>query len=182
MIPAGYMAKRIMRAPSDWFKTERVVDIYSVSGDMSDDFADYIEFWKHNGYWFFDSPQAIVDLARDKSIDLDGTKLFFYEVYEFEFDEGQWNEFRREPSFKTDVLVPVQKSLEGFDVVTFTARTSAEHSPLSCNGLASEIETNAHCLLASAERAKELLEAGAFKDGEPGPHRIFAVYSVPEWS
>ena len=88
MIPAGYMAKRIMSAPSDWFKTERVVDIYSVSGDMSDDFADYIEFWKHNGYWFFDSPQAIVDLARDKSIDLDGTKFFFYEVYEFEFDEG----------------------------------------------------------------------------------------------
>jgi len=181
MIPAGYMSKRIMDARADWLKTERVTDIYSVSGHMSEDFADYINFWKHNGYWFFDSPQVIADVARDNSIDLSGTKLLFYEVYEFEFDEGQWKEFQPEPSFKTDVVVPTEKTLEGFDVVTFSARTSAECSPLSCCALASEVETNAHCLLVSFERAKELLEAGSFTNTEPGPYRILAVYSVLQW-
>jgi hypothetical protein len=24
-----------------------------------------INFWKHNGFWFFDSPQFIIDIARE---------------------------------------------------------------------------------------------------------------------
>lgn len=68
--------------------------------------------------------------------------------------------------------------LEGYDVVTFVAQTAPECSPLSCNSLASEIETNSRCLLQSVEQAQELLENGTFDDSEPGPYRIFAVYSV----
>ena len=85
---------------------------------------------------------------------------------------------RPEPSFTTDVRVPAEKSLEGYDVVTFSMGTTAECSPLSCNSLALEVETNEHCLLPSFERAKELLERGAFRNSEPGPYRVFAVHSV----
>ena len=53
MTPVGYMAKHIASRP-DWLKANEVEDIYSVSNCVSDDFADYINFWKHNGYWFFD--------------------------------------------------------------------------------------------------------------------------------
>ena len=35
--------------------------------------------WMHNGYWLFDSHAAIIDIARDKKIDLAETVLFFYE-------------------------------------------------------------------------------------------------------
>jgi hypothetical protein len=73
---------------------------------------------------------------------------------------------------------PGAKVLEGYDVVTFSAGTNPECSPLSCNGLAAEVETNQHCLLTSLEQARDLLEQGQFKDSEPGPYRIFAVYSV----
>ena len=69
-------------------------------------------------------------------------------------------------------------TLEGYDVVTFSARTSAECSPLSCNVLAAEMETNEHCLLPSFERAAQLLEEGRFTNAEPGPYRVFAVHSV----
>ena len=58
MIPAGYMAKRVQNRPNG-FENTGIVDIYSVSGCISKNFADYIKFWKHNGYWFFDSPQII---------------------------------------------------------------------------------------------------------------------------
>lgn len=88
---------------------------------------------------------------------------------------------KAEPSFKTEVVPPPAKVLEGYDVVTFSAGTRAECSPLSCNGLAADIEVNRHCLLASFERAKQLLEEGRFKNTEPGPYRVFAVYST-EWS
>lgn len=181
MIPAGYMAKRICRRP-DWLKAERVNDIYSVSSCVSSDFADYINFWKHNGYWLFDCPEAILDLAIERNLDLEGTLLFYYEIYEFEFDQDHhsWTSVSAEPAFGIDVTQPLEKQLEGYDVVTFWVRSSPECSPLSCNSFASEVETNEHCLLSSLEEAKQLLEAGKFKDGEPGPYRIFAVYSV-DW-
>ena len=181
MIPVGYMAKRVAPRP-DWIEAERVKDIYSVSGCVSNHFADYISYWKHNGYWFFDTPQGISKLAQDHGIDLIGTRLFYYEAYEREFDDdlAQWVDSSPEPSFRTDVLPPSVRVLEGYDVVTFFARTSAECSPLSCNALASEVQTNQHCLLPSLERARQLLEEGKFKNTEPGPYRVFAVYST-EW-
>ena len=182
MVPVGYMAKHVVSRP-DWLEAERVTDIYSVSNCISPNFADYIDYWMHNGYWFFDSPQVLSELADQNSLDLEGTRLFFYEVYERELhgDTGQWEDFKPEPSLETRVLIiPGAKQLEGYDVVTFYARTTPECSPLSCNALATEVETNQHCLLPSLERAMELLEEGTFQDTEPGPYRIFAVYST-EW-
>ena len=41
MKPAGYMAKRVAKKPEGWLG-ERVVDVYSVSGCISKDFADYV--------------------------------------------------------------------------------------------------------------------------------------------
>jgi hypothetical protein len=181
MIPAGYMAKHIASRPK-WLKAEHVADIYSVSNCVSKDFGDYINYWRHNGFWFFDSPEIIQAVAREHSLVLTDTRLFYYEVYEQEFDgdEKTWKSFAPEASFTTQVVEPETKILEGFDVVTFYTHTSAECSPLSCNSMASEIETNAHCLLSYFQQAKEMLEQGRFTNSEPGPYRIFAVYSV-QW-
>ena len=181
MIPAGYMAKHVVARP-DWLKANRVIDVYSVSNCVSDDFADYINYWKHNGYWLFNSPEAIRGFAAEHALDLMDTRLFYYELHEFEYeeDEKSWKQFGPESSFETHVSQPDAKTLEGYDVVTFYAHTSPECSPLSCNSLATEIETNKHCLLPSFDRAKELLEEGKFGNSEPGPYRIFSVYSV-QW-
>jgi hypothetical protein len=179
MIPVGYLAKRVSKK-TDWLKAPHVVDIYSVSGCISEDFADYINYWKHNGYWLFDSPEIIKNVSRENSIQLEGTALFYYEAYEKEFDGESWHLYAPEPSFPTNVVLPSAKHLEGFDVVTFYARTSPECSPLSCNSLAENLRTNAHCLFTSFDEAEMYIKNGAFNDCEPGPRRIFAVYSV-EW-
>lgn len=177
MIPAGYMAKRVVARP-DWLPAKHVSSIYSVSGCVAENFADYINFWKHNGYWLFNSADAITEVAQENNIDLSGTVLFFYEVYELQFNSGEWTPFEPEPSFGTNVSLPEAKVLEGYDVVTFYAQTSPECSPLSCNSLAAEVETNTRCLLQSFEQARALLENATFSNSEPGPYRIFAVYSV----
>jgi hypothetical protein len=106
--------------------------------------------------------------------------LFYYEVYESEFyeDEKVWSEFDPEESFETNVVRPNTAKLEGFDVVSFSSGNSPECSPLSCNSLADAIPVNQHCLFTSFTEAKEALEAGKFTACEPGPYRIFAVYSV----
>jgi hypothetical protein len=177
MIPAGYMAKRVAERP-DWLAAERVTRVYSVSRCVSEDFTNYIPFWKHNGYWLFDSPEIIIEVASEHDIDLADAVLFYYEVYDQQFDFRGWARFDPEASFGTHVRVPDAKVLEGYDVVTFSVQTSPECSPLSCNSLAVEIETNAHCLLQSFDEARTLVESGRFDDSEPGPYRIFAVYSV----
>src|SRR5689334_6602895 len=106
MIPAGYMAKRIMNRPKG-FENTSIVDIYSVSSCISEDFTDYTELWKHNGYWFFNSPQIIQEIAKEHAISLTGTKLFYYEMYNLEFHENnEWKSFEPEASFTTDIEKP----------------------------------------------------------------------------
>lgn len=179
MIPAGYMAKRVVSQP-DWLQANGVEDVYSVSGCTSKDFADYIRFRKHNGYWFFDTPDVIVQVAKKQSIDLAGTTMFYYEVYEQEFDDvkEQWCPYEREESFTTYVRLPDQKILARFDVVSITPRNSPECSPLSGNSLADEIQITSHCLIPDFDTTKRLVETGGFNDSEPSPYRIFAVYTL----
>lgn len=184
MIPVGYMAKRVVARP-EWLHAERVADIYSFSNCVSKAFADYLEFpcWRNNGWWFFDSPDVIRQVAQENSVNLTDTRLFFYEEYELHFDcddEEPWTAFEPYASFKTEVVLPKTKTLEGFDVATCWGSAGPECSPLSCNSLAAGIETNKHCLLESFDRAKQLLKEGAFKKGEPGPYRIIAVYTT-DW-
>jgi hypothetical protein len=52
MIPIGYMAKRIC-VPPPALGLSGIVDIYSVNDCVNDNFADYVNYWRHNGYWFF---------------------------------------------------------------------------------------------------------------------------------
>jgi hypothetical protein len=178
MMPVGYMAKRILNRPERFENTD-ILDIYSVSGCMSKNFADYIQFWKHNGYWFFDSPRIIQQIAKEDPVDLNETKLFYYEVFPLEFhDNNEWKPFEPEASFTTDIEVPDPKNFEGYDIVTFSQRNSAECSPLSCNLLANDIPVNKHCLLPDFDNAYQLLRDGKLQHSEPGPYRIFAVYSI----
>ena len=178
MIPVGYMAKRVAPRP-EWLKAPQVQDIYSVSNCVSKDFMDYIKFWRHNGYWLFDRPQIIQELARQNSIDLKDLTFFYYEAYEKEFDDEQRQWLSFEPSdFLTEILRPRKKEFQGYDVVSFSVGTNPECSPLSCNHLAIEIKTNSHCLFNSFEEAKGDLELGRFDHSEPGPFRIFAVYTI----
>ena len=179
MIPVGYLAKRTCNKP-EGFNMPQIADVFSVSDDVNDNFADYINFWPQNGYWLFDSPEGIRRGGSENAIPLEGTKLFYYEAYEMEFTGEEWRPFFQEPSISTNVMLPSKKTLEGFDVVTFYAGNSPECSPLSCNGLADTIPTNQHCLIESFEDAKAALDGGEFNNSEPGPYRIFAVYSV-DW-
>ncbi len=166
MIPVGYMYKVVSGKP-DWLKASQIEDIYSVSSCVSEDFCDWVNYWKHNGYWFFDSPLLIHEIANENSIDLDNLTLFYYEMYEKQWDyDDNWIDFSPEEYFSTNVVVPAFKVSLGFDIVTYTNNTSAECSPLSCNHMAEEIETNEHCLLETFKSAVDLIEQQKFSQCE----------------
>lgn len=177
MVPAGYMYKRVAPAPPGMGP---VLDVHSVSGCISQCFADYVPYWRHNGHWLFDSPEIIHALAVDNAIDLFGLTLFYYEVFGLQYDSASHRglPFGAEPSLPTHVQIPRATQLEGYDVVTFSAQTSPECSPLSCNSLAPNLLVNQHCLFASFEGAKRSIDEGVFDHAEPGPFRVFAVHTV----
>ena len=83
MIPVGYMAKRVCKKP-DWLKAPQVTDIFSVSGHVSKDFADYVDYWKHNGYFFLTRQKPSKPLPEK-------TRLTFWERH-FSFTKRmKWN-------------------------------------------------------------------------------------------
>jgi hypothetical protein len=176
MIPMGYMAKRTECCPG-WPRPPQVL-----CPNVNDDFADYGNYWKHNCWWFCDSPDVIQSVAREKSIDLQGTKLFYYEAHELERSDGAWQPYSPGPVWpiQPHVIAPPLKHLEGFDVVTVWEENSSEPdtSPLASAGLANELKTNSHCLFETFEEAYTAVNNGKFDGCEPGALRIFAVYSV----
>lgn len=134
MIPVGYMYKFVAALPST-VAAKNVVDLYSVGacgGSSSRYFDDdYINYWKHNGYWFFNSPDVMEEIARENRIDLSTMTLFYYEVYEYEFDQSeaghiQQAHFDCNQSFPTEVVIPNEKMLVGYDVTEFVCRNSPE--------------------------------------------------------
>ncbi|MBC8000678.1 MAG: hypothetical protein IAF58_22200 [Leptolyngbya sp.] len=184
------MYKRVAAPPADL--PSHVKTIYSVgncgSPGNSDNFNDYIQFWSHNGYWFFNSPQEMNVLASENGIDLTGMTLFYYEAYELEFDFtgeeahdfGTWSSFESVLDWKTEVDIPQKKQFVGFDVVEFVCRNSPECSLLSCSNVAAKsvAPVNSSCLYDTFAEAKNSVVSGIFHDVEPGPYRIFKVYLV----
>jgi hypothetical protein len=179
MIPVGYMYKKVVSRPN-WIQSDLVDDIYSVSGCISEDFCDYINYWKHNGFWFFNAPIIMEQIAQKVGLNTSTMYLFYYEILEEEFNENskKWSKFKPESSFPTSVERPLNIRIEGYDVTTFSLGNRAECSPLSCNGLAEKLPVNRHCLFDSFDTAKQFLEAGRFDNSEAGPFRIIAVYRV----
>ena len=116
-------------------------------------------------------------IAESEGIDLQGMTVFYYEAEERQFDGEEWLPIEPEADYETHVRVPLKKTMEGFDIVTFCDGPNS-HSPLSCNSIAAEVATNEHCLLASKEEAEASLTGQMFADGEPGPYRIYAIYSA----
>ncbi len=180
MIPLGYMLKTIASPAPEWIGAPYIGAVHSVSNCVSPDFGDYVPLWQHNGWWLFDTP----DKARSAAASvgkLDALSLFYYEAFHRQFDDASasWRAFEPD-DFHTRVVPPTASALSGFDVVTFSAGTSPECSPLSCNALASSVQVNQLCLFDSLEEACVALESEAFHDTEPGPYRIIAVYTVED--
>ena len=179
MIAAGYLYKKVESIPH-WLKAEGVLDIYSVSNCVSNDFCDYINYWKHNGFWLFDNLKIMEDIASENGLSLNGMMSFYYRVHPFQWVSNKrgWELFEPESWFNTEVIEPTASNLEGFDIVTYSAQSSAECSPLSCNGLAQTIHVNDHCLLDTFENAKKVIDSSMLKEAEPGPYRIFEAHTL----
>jgi hypothetical protein len=190
MIPGGYLLKRTVPPPG-WLQpqTDHVVEVCSVADCVNDNIADPQDTWNHNGFGLANDPEMLFDTARQSGIDLSGARMFYYAVHEMElpsdgwtFDPRLWQEVSRAASSSVpdDVAVLDDETdhiLLGYDVVVFG--DFLEHSPLSCNSIATELPVNRHCLFDTFETAKSAIDTGKFGKGcEEGIYKIFSVYEL----
>ena len=94
---------------------------------------------------------------------------------QFDADLDSWTDYNPDVAFPTNVATPSDRTVIGFDIVTYSMQNSPECSPLSCNHLATDVRVNKHCLIESLDYAIDRLEQGVFNDSEPGPYRIIEV-------
>ncbi len=132
----------------------------------------WIDAWRHNDRWTFDTPElAWSVVSEDNREDFD---LYAYRQFAVEFREGIPSPLELP---KLDVI-PLDEKFEklGFDVVSSSTGNDFECSPLSCNGMASEVQTNQHCLLETLESAFEFARGCEGHGCEPGPYYVIEVF------
>jgi hypothetical protein len=179
----GYFVKPAV-ARSAWLKAAQVEEICTVSDCMATVTWDWINEWRHNAEWLFDTPSlawsVVPELERARC------RLFAYPMFPVRFCQGVPKPYSFPERMEAETMGfaprPIDASFErlGFDLVSRTAGNEFEHSPLSCNGLAEEIPTNRCCLLDTAEEAFALAPTldppGKPMRGEPGPYFIVEVW------
>jgi len=168
----GYFPKRTRQRP-DWLEAAGVDEVCSVSTCVSSGPGDWIQRWRHNALWVYDSPalawSVVPESARGEF------DLYAYRMYPVEWAAGARRPLAMPP---LPGLEPLDASFArlGHDVVSRSAGTSFECSPLSCNSMAREHPVNRHCLIEDAATAFRL--AGEFESGsgEPGPYCVIEVW------
>tara|TARA_B100001179_G_scaffold34249_1_gene21352 strand:- start:590 stop:1165 length:576 start_codon:yes stop_codon:yes gene_type:complete len=189
MLAAGYLLKRTA-PPSGWLDhgTRHIRDVASVADCVNDNVVDVQAAWQHNSFGLANTPETLEASVADRGLDAEGAVLFYYTAYEYElvsdgwtFDASAWR--ARTPARSASVADAVEPPSEGettllgFDVVVF--EDHLDHSPLSCNSVASELAVNEHCLIGDLDGAVRAIDTGAFGGGcEPGVYTVFAVYRV----
>ena len=170
----GYFARPTMKK-ADWPNSNRVEEIASASTCMSGCDWDWINEWRHNDLWVFDSPDLAMGVVpEDKRASCD---LYAYRMFPIRYVEGRAEEFIIPPVEP----IPLDASFEmlGFDIVSRYCGNCFECSPLSCNGLAEVVPTNRYCLLERLEDALCLAptwEADGKTRPEPGPYYIVEIW------
>ncbi|HEV7279758.1 MAG TPA: hypothetical protein VGN57_06045 [Pirellulaceae bacterium] len=167
----GYFPKQVVRRP-EWLKVERVREILSVSDCMSSGPDDRIERWTHNEMWVYPTIAAAWDVVPEGQ--RERFELLAYRMAPMEWDAG---EAHPKPIPELDVEpLPIDFRSVGFDVVSIMEGTAGFGcSPLSCNHLAGEIETNEYCLLPTQSIAEQVAARFSLEEPEPGPYYVVEV-------
>jgi hypothetical protein len=167
----GYFPKRRTKRP-EWLNAPRVDELSSVSTCFATAPSGWIEHWRHNELWVYDTPDiALSVVPADARSEFD---LYAYRMFPLQIADTQDEPFPI-PALAVEPMASGFQRL-GYDIVTRAAQTSFECSPLSCNHMAEHTPTNRYCLLDDAETAFQLARTFEGDGCEPGPYHIIEVW------
>ncbi len=173
MIDAGYFAKRVTPKP-DWLAAGAVREICSASGCISPGPTGWIDRWLHNEFgWFNRVADALAVIPPGQRA---AFRLFAYRIYPHVFRAGARHDLAVPSDVHPDPIPGMFESL-GFDSVNRSMEgvLGFECSPLSCNAMATKMDTNEHCLFPSLETALAGATRFSIEQPEPGDYYVLEV-------
>lgn len=167
----GYFPKRRTLNPG-WIIPEHVEEIASVSNCITKEPSEWVNYWRQNEMFVFDSPETAISVVPEK--ERADFEIHGYALFPAQFVRG------RQETFAIPLVRPVPLSSDfeklGFDVVSRSCATTFECSPLSCSGFEATIPVNRWCLLDDVKAAFEMAPRVEPSGGEPGPYFIVEVW------
>ena len=144
--------------------------ICSVSHCIAEVPGNWIDHWTHNDLGFYDTRSAAREVA---CADGGVFEIFGYRVFPVRISDSAVEHF--------DVPVAPAENLDGFvllgiDLVTRSACSFFECSPLSCNGGAEEFRVNKYCLIEDLTYALDVGVRMEESNYEPGPYHLIEVW------
>ncbi len=199
MVPilVGYFPKRHTETPNEYPALPNVTEIASVGHYIHEGPPNWVDQWRHNEMWFFDSealarkviadaieievepdsqrdPPWRVKLTRERGRSYD---FFAYKMFPCCFVDGRQEAYDLS-GLKCEPL-PADYEPLGYDAVSRSGAAHLECSPLFCNGRAGDIEVNRFCRINEPERALALAQtfSGSHGNGcEPGNYFVLEVW------
>lgn len=192
----GYFPKRRPEPkPGLPFPTApNVTDLASTAHYTSEGPANWVDQWRHNEMWFYDSEalcrkvaaEAIEvhvepDPQRDPpwQVKLNRETGKIYDFYAYKVFPCCFVDGRKEDFAPTGIACePLSADYEqlGYDAVNRTCCPHFECAPLCCNGMASEIPVNNFCLISEPDRALEVAREFSVSKPEPGTYFVLEVW------
>jgi len=167
----GYFPKIVVVKP-EWLKDVPIIeDIYSVSDCISTAPPNWIDQWKHNEMWKYDTPELAWSVVPKQ--DRERYSLFAYRILPRLYDASGESTFSL-PRLNVSPL-PRTYISQGFDAVSRSMGNDFECSPLSCNYMAREYPVNKHCLIADLDTVVTMAKTFAVANPEPGPYCVVEV-------
>jgi hypothetical protein len=171
----GYFPKHSLQRP-DWLRNRGVEEICSVSCCISEAPEGWIDFWRHNECWAFNTQElawSVVPAERRADF-----QLYAYKMFPVGFEHGRRTD-REFPKLDVEPLPPSFVRI-GYDAVSRDQTPMFECSPLSCNGLAEDHTVNRYCLVDTEEAALQLALECSISEPEPGAYFVIKVWRLRE--
>lgn len=168
----GYISRQYTPRPAG-FEPTYVEEIASVSECISPKPEGWIEEWRHNDWFVYDTPEIAREIATKLNVRY--WPIAAYLVHPVEFHPSG---VERPIEIAVSAL-PIPNNyfgLMGWDVASKSLSPIFECSPLSCNGLATEVPVNRACLLSSLEEAIRVARRCAREQPEPGSYFVVEVW------
>jgi hypothetical protein len=170
LVFGGYLPKRIV-SPPDWLAPLGVREIGSAGHCLAPPPDDWISHWTHNDLWLYDTPaQARAIVPPDEQ---GAFRLYAYRLFPALFEQGRRTPWPI-PALHVESPGPTFRPI-GFDVVSRSAGTTFECSPLSCNYEAQSIRVNPFCLIPALQIAIDAAVEFSLDEPEPGPYVVVEV-------
>lgn len=171
----GYFPKRIAARPVG-LESPEIEWICSVSECISAGPDGWLDAWRHNELWAFNSEDLAWSVVPNGLANRDFT-LLAYRLLPQMFCNGE-PKILELPQLAVQPLPSGYQRL-GWDVVAHSGGGAFECSPLSCNYAANEFPVNRYCLVEELEDIIALACRFSMPEEhyEPGPYNVYEVWA-----